>query len=158
MISDAAQETNAERIQRYGRRAIAEEQLNREESLWLFGLERSADIWDLLAAANRVREHFKGNKIHLCSIVNAKAGGCSEDCKFCAQSAIWQGASPRYGFCRPRTGRRSGQRSKAQQRHRRRTSRRLEGIERRGRFWTKSANASAKWPPKAKPVPMHRSA
>ena len=98
MISDAAQETNAERIRRYGRRAIAEEHLNREEALWLFGLESSADIWDLLAAANRVREHFKGNKIHLCSIVNAKAGGCSEDCKFCAQSTIWQGASPRYGF------------------------------------------------------------
>lgn len=98
MISDTARETNAERIRRYGRRAIAEEPLNREEALWLFGLESSADIWDLLASANRVREHFKGNKIHLCSIVNAKAGGCSEDCKFCAQSAIWQGASPRYGF------------------------------------------------------------
>ena len=98
MISDEAQETNAERIRRFGRRAIAGEQLNREEALWLFGLESSADIGDLLAAANRVREHFKGNKIHLCSIVNAKAGGCSEDCKFCAQSALWQGASPRYGF------------------------------------------------------------
>ena len=98
MISDVGEETNAERIRRFGRRAIAGEQLEREEALWLFGLESSADIWDLLAAANRVREHFKGNKIHLCSIVNAKAGGCSEDCKFCAQSALWQGASPRYGF------------------------------------------------------------
>ncbi len=70
--------------------------------MWLFGLERSADIHDLLSMANRVRERFKGNRIHLCSIVNAKAGGCSENCRFCAQSAAWQAAeSPRYGFVDP---------------------------------------------------------
>ena len=41
-----------------------------------------------MAGANRIREHFKGNKIHLCSIVNAKAGACSENCSFCAQSSL----------------------------------------------------------------------
>jgi len=43
--------------------------------------------YDLLGAGNRVREHFKGNAIELCSIVNARSGKCSEDCRFCAQSA-----------------------------------------------------------------------
>jgi len=33
--------------------------------------------------------------------VNAKAGGCSEDCRFCAQSAFYQTSSPRYGFVEP---------------------------------------------------------
>ncbi|MGI8967165.1 MAG: biotin synthase BioB, partial [Limisphaerales bacterium] len=45
--------------------------------------------------------HFKGNKIHLCSIVNAKAGACSENCSFCAQSSFHQTDSPKYGFVDP---------------------------------------------------------
>ncbi len=44
------------------------------------------DLIDLFAAANRVREHFLGPDIHLCSIVNAKSGRCPENCAFCAQS------------------------------------------------------------------------
>jgi len=69
--------------------------------LWLFGLEDRAEVFDLMAWANRIRERFKGNKIHLCSIVNAKAGGCSEDCRFCAQSSFYQTDAPRYGFVEP---------------------------------------------------------
>ena len=76
-------------------------QINRGEALGLFNLENSADIFDLLAWANRIREHFKGNKIHLCSIVNAKAGACSENCSFCAQSSFYQTGSPKYGFVDP---------------------------------------------------------
>lgn len=42
---------------------------------------------DLAGLANKAREEFAGRKIQLCSIVNAKSGLCSEDCKFCAQAA-----------------------------------------------------------------------
>ncbi|HTY89030.1 MAG TPA: biotin synthase BioB [Candidatus Acidoferrum sp.] len=85
---------------------LAERVLNggtptRAEAMQLFELERSADVFDLLAWANRIREKFKGNKIHLCSIVNAKAGACSENCSFCAQSSFHQTGSPRYGFVDP---------------------------------------------------------
>ena len=90
--------SNQDRIAQLGRRVLGGEALSRAEALWLFSLESSADIHDLLAWANRIREHFHGNKIHLCSIVNAKAGACSENCKFCAQSAFNQTDSPRYGF------------------------------------------------------------
>src|SRR5207237_4806559 len=38
------------------------------------------------------------NKVHLCSIVNVKAGGCSENCKFCSQSSAYQTESPRYSL------------------------------------------------------------
>lgn len=45
-----------------------------------------ADVHEVMAAADRVRRAFFGNKVHLCSIVNAKQGGCPEDCGFCSQS------------------------------------------------------------------------
>lgn len=46
------------------------------------------DIYDeLLYWANKIRKKFKGSKIKLCSIINAKSGLCSEDCSFCAQSS-----------------------------------------------------------------------
>src|SRR3954471_22597074 len=86
------------RIAELGERVLAGERLTRAEGLWLFSLESSADIYTLMSWANRIREGFKGNKIHLCSIVNVKAGGCSENCKFCAQSAAYQTESPRYGL------------------------------------------------------------
>lgn len=94
-------ESNRTRIARLGEKVLEGGSLGREEADWLFNLESSSDIYDLLAWANRIREHYKGNKIHLCSIVNAKAGGCSENCSFCAQSAYYQTSSPRYGFVDP---------------------------------------------------------
>ena len=93
--------TIRERLGELGRRVLDGGQIAREEALWLFSLEDRADIFDLMAWANRIREYFKGNKIHLCSIVNAKAGACSENCSFCAQSSFYQTGSPRYGFVDP---------------------------------------------------------
>jgi biotin synthase len=81
-----------------GGRVLGGGDVTPEEGRWLFSLESREEIFDLLAWANRIREHFKGNKIHLCSIVNVKAGGCSEDCRFCAQSAAYETESPRHGL------------------------------------------------------------
>jgi biotin synthase len=53
---------------------------------WLRGGEGSPSTWELMSAADRLRRAFFGNKVHLCSIVNAKQGGCPEDCGFCSQS------------------------------------------------------------------------
>ncbi|MCC8088709.1 MAG: biotin synthase BioB [Rikenellaceae bacterium] len=41
----------------------------------------------LYAAADRIRHHFHDNRMDLCTIVNARSGKCSEDCKWCSQSA-----------------------------------------------------------------------
>src|ERR1041385_4058019 len=87
-----------EKLAELGQQVLAGGKNNREEGEWLFSLESTADIFSLMSWANRIREHFKGNKVHLCSIVNVKAGGCSENCKFCAQSAAYQTESPRYGL------------------------------------------------------------
>jgi biotin synthase len=88
-------------IARLGERILNGGQISRDEARALFNLENYADIFDLLSWANRIREKFKGNKIHLCSIVNAKAGACSENCSFCAQSSYYQTGSPKYGFVDP---------------------------------------------------------
>ena len=101
MKRSPVQITNHDRIAALGRRVLEGESITRDEGEWLFELEDTSDIFDLMSWGNRIRAHFKGNKIHLCSIVNAKAGACSENCKFCAQSAAYQTDSPRYGFIEP---------------------------------------------------------
>ena len=83
------------------------------EAARLIEVENAADTGDLLARANRVREKFKGNKIHLCSIINAKAGACSEDCKFCAQSAAHDTEAPRYSLVDPEALRKAAAEARA---------------------------------------------
>ncbi|MFC1478021.1 biotin synthase BioB [Candidatus Margulisiibacteriota bacterium] len=56
------------------------------------------DPYSVFEAANKIREHFKGKKINLCSISNAKSGKCSENCKFCAQSAHYKTAVTPYSL------------------------------------------------------------
>jgi biotin synthase len=90
--------THQPRIGELGRQVLAGGEVTLEQGRWLFRLESRADIFELLFWANRIREQFKGNKIHLCSIVNIKAGGCPENCRFCAQSASYETHSPRHGL------------------------------------------------------------
>jgi biotin synthase len=68
----------------------------RMEEIFPFLEAKGPDIMDLAAVANRVREEFNGNKIDLCSLLNAKSGRCSEDCAFCAQSAHYKTEAPVY--------------------------------------------------------------
>ncbi len=63
--------------------------ITREEALILNGINDS-DLFFLFAEANRIKELFFGNKVHLCSIINAKSGRCPENCVFCAQSAFYK--------------------------------------------------------------------
>src|ERR1700690_830984 len=93
--------TVSQKVSLLTQRVLEGGEITRDEAAWLISLESSADIFDVMAGANRIREHFKGNKIHLCSIVNAKAGACSENCSFCSQSSFYQTESPRYGFVDP---------------------------------------------------------
>ncbi|MEW6586716.1 MAG: biotin synthase BioB [Nitrospirota bacterium] len=60
--------------------------LDREDALALAEVS-GPGVFHVFSSANRVRDHFRGNKVDLCSIINAKSGACSEDCSFCAQSS-----------------------------------------------------------------------
>ncbi|HHW20725.1 MAG TPA: biotin synthase BioB [Thermodesulfovibrio thiophilus] len=54
------------------------------------------NFYDLIFTANAVRKKYRGDKVELCAIVNAKSGKCSEDCSFCAQSSRYKTDSPVY--------------------------------------------------------------
>lgn len=46
-----------------------------------------ADLEQICAAADEIRSKLNGSKIDTCTILNGKSGLCTENCKYCAQSA-----------------------------------------------------------------------
>ena len=82
-------------ISEIAERIIAGGSITPEEAIRL-SEARGCELYDLFRAASRVKEHFVGNEVHLCSIINAKSGRCSEDCAFCAQSAHHKTDAPIY--------------------------------------------------------------
>jgi biotin synthase len=60
--------------------------ITHEEALELGRLTEPADIEALVERAWEVRQENFGDSTDMCSLVNAKSGGCAEDCGFCAQS------------------------------------------------------------------------
>jgi biotin synthase len=60
--------------------------LSRDEAVFLTS-PAGQGIFDLLGAAGRIRNRFRGDFIDLCAIINAKSGACPEDCAYCAQSS-----------------------------------------------------------------------
>ncbi len=52
----------------------------------------------LQAGAQKIQKHFRGNHVDLCTIINGKSGRCSENCKYCAQSARHKTGIDEYDF------------------------------------------------------------
>ncbi len=57
--------------------------ITRGEALELY----QQPLEELCQKADELRRYFCKNRFDLCTIVNGKSGKCSEDCRFCAQSA-----------------------------------------------------------------------
>ncbi|MBI4797366.1 MAG: biotin synthase BioB [Desulfarculus sp.] len=64
-----------------------EREANREIIEWLTP-GSLAEIGHLMATASLLRQEAQGDAVEFCAIVNARSGRCSEDCSFCAQSAL----------------------------------------------------------------------
>ena len=71
-------------------KVLADQAISYEEAMKLAGIEEKEYIVQLCYSANKVREFFCGKEVDLCTIMNAKSGSCTEDCKFCAQSAHYK--------------------------------------------------------------------
>lgn len=75
-------------VERLKGKVLAGELIGRQEALEL----AEAPLFELLAAADEIREKFCANGFDICTIVNGKCGRCSEDCKYCSQSAHYHTA------------------------------------------------------------------
>ena len=53
---------------------------------------------ELQAGAHKIQNHFCGNHIDLCTIINGKSGRCGENCKYCAQAACHKTGIEEYGM------------------------------------------------------------
>lgn len=87
-----------ERILHLKNKVLAKDQISREEAVELSHFSRE-ERWIpyLMAAANEIRLAFAGNRVHTCTIINAKSGACAEYCSFCSQSAFFNTEAPVYG-------------------------------------------------------------
>lgn len=54
------------------------------------------EVFNVLPGAEIIRDFYFGREVHLCSICNGKSGRCSEDCRFCSQSAFYRTGTPTY--------------------------------------------------------------
>ncbi len=75
-----------DKVAQIAKEILAGKIIDRAEIEYIFSLG-DEDFDDLLYWANRIREKFFGKKVKVCSIIPGRLGGCSQDCKFCAQSA-----------------------------------------------------------------------
>ena len=75
--------------------------ITREEAAQLGELTDHADIERLVERAWQARLERFGDSTDLCSLVNAKSGGCAEDCGFCAQSRFAEAETPLHAMMSP---------------------------------------------------------
>lgn len=62
---------------------IRGKKITKEEALLLY----EQPLEELCSCARKIQRHFCGDLFDICTIINGKSGRCSENCKFCAQSA-----------------------------------------------------------------------
>src|SRR5918997_1761554 len=75
--------------------------ISREEALCLGEFEDHSEIEALVERAWEARQQHFGDATDLCSLVNAKSGGCAEDCGFCAQSRFAEAETPLHAMMEP---------------------------------------------------------
>lgn len=77
------------------------EKITFEEAERLIKIDNIEELEELFTSADEIREKFCGNTFDLCTIINAKSGKCSEDCKYCAQSSHFKTNTDVYPLVSP---------------------------------------------------------
>jgi biotin synthase len=72
-----------------------------DEALRLAEISDHDEIGALVERAWEVRKDRFADSTDLCSLVNAKSGGCAEDCGFCAQSRYAEADTPMHAMMEP---------------------------------------------------------
>lgn len=72
-----------------------------DEALEFGELDDHDEIGELVERAWEVRRDNFGDSTDMCSLVNAKSGGCAEDCGFCAQSRYAEADTPMHAMMEP---------------------------------------------------------
>jgi biotin synthase len=75
--------------------------ITREEAVRLGEIEDHEAIEALVQRAWAARVERFGDSTDMCSLVNAKSGGCAEDCGFCAQSRFAEAQTPMHALMEP---------------------------------------------------------
>lgn len=76
-------------------RVLAGGEVSFEEALKLAEEENREELYE---AAEAITKHFGKPEFNPCSIINARAGKCSENCKWCAQSGHYHTDSDVHGI------------------------------------------------------------
>ena len=69
--------------------------IGRDEALALLKPERREELRE---RAHEMTERCVVKRFDFCAIINARSGRCSENCKWCAQSAHWKTGCETYGW------------------------------------------------------------
>jgi biotin synthase len=72
-----------------------------EEARRLGDIDDHRQIEELVERAWAARVERFGDSTDMCSLVNAKSGGCAEDCGFCAQSRFAEAETPMHALMEP---------------------------------------------------------
>lgn len=70
-------------VRTLGNEVLAGKRISLREALWLY----QQPLEGLCEKADEIRKSFCSNRFDMCTIINGKSGRCSENCRFCAQSA-----------------------------------------------------------------------
>ncbi len=90
-------DTTYRRINDLTERLLDGGRMSAEEGRWMIRLEERY-LSSLMGGADRLRRTFRGDDIEACAISNIRSGNCSEDCRFCSQSAHYNGNAPTYNY------------------------------------------------------------
>lgn len=74
---------------------IAGRRIKRGDDLSIF---LTAPLPELQEGARLLQDHFCGNHIDFCTIINGRSGRCGENCKYCAQAACHHTGIEEYAF------------------------------------------------------------